>query len=98
MSRPSRCLVQQTRTAPRLCVSESYVFSKLLMLSVQQGELEHRNIKRRYMHTNKQRYIDQMVNRDVLERVHERMNDEIVTAATFNTDFADSEESPSADM
>jgi hypothetical protein len=39
-----------------------------------------------------------MVNRDVLERVHERMNDEIVAAATFNTDFADSEESPSADM
>jgi hypothetical protein len=32
------------------------------------------------MHTNKHNYIDQMVNREVLERVHERMNDELVNS------------------
>ena len=38
------------------------------------------------MQTNKNQYIDQMVNRDVLEKVHERMNDEMVAAAAAATD------------
>lgn len=37
------------------------------------------------MHTNKNQYIDQMINRDVLEKVHERMNDEMVAAAAVAT-------------
>ena len=36
------------------------------------------------MHTNKHNYIDQMVNREILERVHERMNDELITTANAN--------------
>jgi hypothetical protein len=51
------------------------------------------------MYTNKQCYIDQMVNREVLENTHERMNDEFVAAAAAsNGDFADLEEGPSAIM
>ena len=41
------------------------------------------------MHTNKQRYIDQMINRDVVEKVHKRMHDELV--AITKSDFAESE-------
>ena len=55
----------------------------------------------RYTHTNKQHYIDQMVNRDALENAHERMNDEIVAAtAASNSGFEDldSDEGPSATM
>jgi hypothetical protein len=47
------------------------------------------------MHTNKQRFIDQMVNRDILEKVHEKMNDEMVVAeaniAAVETDSAAAE-------
>jgi hypothetical protein len=35
------------------------------------------------MQTNRQCYLDQMVNRDVVEKAHERMNDEMVAAAHF---------------
>ena len=41
------------------------------------------------MHTNKQRYIDQMINRDVVEKVHERMHNKLV--AITKSDFAESE-------
>jgi hypothetical protein len=61
-----------------------------------QGELEHRNTKNRYIHTNKQDYIDQMVNREGVEKVHEKMNDEMVAATAVS--IADSEEGPSAAM
>ena len=66
------------------------------MPQLQQGELEHRNTKIRYTHTNKQRYIDQMVNRDALENAHERMNDEVVAStAASNSSFEDSDKGPS---
>ena len=45
---------------------------------------------------NKQCYIDQMVNRDILEKAHKRMNDVIIAAS--NCDFADSEKGPSTTM
>jgi hypothetical protein len=67
-------------------VSYRYSFwsDKLPIMSwLWQGELEHRNVKRRYAQTNKQKYIDQMVNREVLERVHERMNDEMTAAEGY---------------
>ena len=44
----------------------------MLTLS-QTGELEHRNATRRYRQTNKRQFVDQMVNLEVLEAVHERM-------------------------
>jgi hypothetical protein len=50
-----------------------------------QGELEHRTIKRRYAHTNKHRFVDQMVNRDTLEMVHERMSTELALAEAYTT-------------
>jgi hypothetical protein len=49
------------------------------------------------MHTNKHNYIDQMVNREVLERVHERMNDELVATAKA-ANFADLEEGESTGL
>ena len=84
----------------RACSSQ---FNTLLTfkLRLQQGELEHRNIKRRYVHTNKHNYIDQMVNIEVLERVHERMNEELVATAALpaveanpRTGSTDSEDLP----
>lgn len=62
-----------------------------MFVKLEQGELEHRNIKRRYMHTNKQRFIDQMVNRDIVEKVHEKMSNEVDMAeATIASDSEDS--------
>jgi hypothetical protein len=46
------------------------------------------------MQTNKQDYVDQMVNRESLERVHERMNDELVAWAMAAADPMDSEGQP----
>ena len=55
------------------------------MSQLQHGKLEHRNTKIQYTHTNKQCYIDQMVNRDALENAHKRMNNEIVAATAALT-------------
>jgi hypothetical protein len=92
MSTRSRCSVQRIHSALRLWVQyiRSCVFVKKLTVGAcfQQGELEHRNTKGRYMHTNKQNYIDQMVNLDMVEKVHERMSDEVV-ATTQMDDIAD---------
>jgi hypothetical protein len=45
-----------------------------------QGELEHCKVKRRYPHTNKQQFVDQLVNIDTIETVHKRMNNELAMA------------------
>jgi hypothetical protein len=37
-------------------------------------------VKRHYEHTNKWGFIDQLVNIDTIETVHEQMNDELMTA------------------
>ncbi|TFY53731.1 hypothetical protein EVG20_g9986 [Dentipellis fragilis] len=48
--------------------------------STQPGELEHRVVKRRYARSNRRGFVDQFVNMDVLETVHERMNEELEEA------------------
>ncbi|EIW76332.1 hypothetical protein CONPUDRAFT_15727, partial [Coniophora puteana RWD-64-598 SS2] len=45
--------------------------------SSERGELEHRIIKRRYTRGNCRNFIDQLVDVDVMETIHERMNDEL---------------------
>lgn len=45
-----------------------------------QGELEHRTVKRRYTHTNKRHFVNQLVNIDTIDAVHEQMNNELAMA------------------
>ena len=59
-------------------------------------------MKRRYAQTNKQHFIDQLVNLDILEAVHERMYVELTnaegdtTAATSSTTDQRQHNSPNA--
>lgn len=46
-----------------------------------QGEFEHKVVKRRYAHTNRRNFIPQLVKKDVIENVHERMAEELEQAS-----------------
>ncbi|KAJ7581570.1 hypothetical protein C8J56DRAFT_1102833, partial [Mycena floridula] len=60
--------------------------------STQIGELEHRVVKRRYGQTNHQAVVDQIVDRGILELVHDRMMAEYQSALLEASDSESDEE------
>ncbi len=67
-------------------------FHFYVLILTLQGELEHRTIKRHYAQTNKQQFVDQMANKDTLEMVHERMNNELALHDADTTHASDRDE------
>ncbi|KIY49798.1 hypothetical protein FISHEDRAFT_40613 [Fistulina hepatica ATCC 64428] len=77
-------------TIRRYGVTDSY--------STKTGELEHRQVKRRYAQTNRNSVVSQIVNIDVRERTIDRMTEELEAALSGDVSSGDEEEVDIASM
>ena len=60
-----------------------------------QTESEHRVVKRRWGQTNKRAAVGQIVERDIIERVHDRMAEELEEAYAHSDSASESDDDSS---